>query len=124
MTIYFGQSAARDRTLIFVLVLTLSVLVALVLFIGWHGYLVATNQTTIEFYSNRMDASDARKRGERWANPYSVGMRANFEQVFGMSRNVYSWLLPSRKPPPGDGMEFPLNPALDEYEPGSQAWEI
>ena len=87
-------------------------LFALTLVIGWHTYLVATNQTTIEFYSNRMDAADARRRGERWVNPYSVGLRDNFEQVFGMSRNVFSWLLPSRKPPPGDGMDFPLAPEL------------
>jgi palmitoyltransferase len=64
------------------------VLFALTLFILWHAYLVATNQTTIEFYSNRMDASDARRNGQRWVNPYSVGPRGNFEQVFGMSRCV------------------------------------
>ena len=92
--------------------LVLSVLFALTLFIAWHAYLVLTNQTTIEFYSNRMDAADARKRGEKWVNPFSVGLRGNFEQVFGMSRNVVGWILPSRKPPPGDGMEFPLNPGL------------
>ena len=91
--------------------LCLSVLFALIIFIAWHGYLVATNQTTIEFYSNRMDASEARKNGERWHNPFSVGVRANFEQVFGMSRNVFTWLLPSRRPPPGDGMDFPVNPS-------------
>jgi len=100
----------HNQLLVFVFVLTLSILFALSLFICWHTYLVATNQTTIEFYSNRMDASDAKKRGERWVNPYSVGVRANFEQVFGMSRNVLTWLLPSRRAPPGDGMDFPLNP--------------
>jgi len=108
LTLHYG--AHHNQMLVFVFVLTLSVLFALSLFITWHVYLVATNQTTIEFYSNRMDAADMRKRGERWANPYSVGMRANFEQVFGMSRNVFVWLLPNRQRPPGDGMEFPLNP--------------
>ena len=87
------------------------------LFIAWHGYLVATNQTTIEFYSNRMDASDARKRGERWVNPYNVGTRNNFEQVFGLSRSRVAWLLPNRRAPPGDGMEFPLNPSCQPLEP-------
>jgi len=60
-----------------------------------------------------MDASDARRRGERWVNPFSVGMRGNFEQVFGLSRKIGSWLLPSSKPPPGNGMSFPLNPTFD-----------
>ena len=87
------------------------------LFISWHVYLVLTNQTTIEFYSHRMDASDARRRGERWANPYSVGMRGNFEQVFGLSRSYVAWILPNRKPPPGDGMTFPMNPACELAAP-------
>jgi len=48
--------------------------------------------------------------GELWRNPYSLGARANFEQVFGLSRRSFSWLLPSFKAPPGDGMEFPTTP--------------
>ena len=111
----------RDNVLVFVFILVLAVLFALTLFLGWHSYLVASNQTTIEFYSNRMDAFDARKRGERWVNRWSVGVRGNFEQVFGMSRNVFSWLLPSRKPPPGDGMNFPLNPEGEWHEPEMMA---
>ena len=61
-------------------------LFALSLFICWHTYLVATNQTTIEFYSNRMDAMDARHAGQVWRNPYSVGPRANFEQACAARR--------------------------------------
>ena len=57
-----GRMPAHHQTLVFVFVLTLSILFALTLFMLWHGYLVATNQTTIEFYSNRMDAADAKKR--------------------------------------------------------------
>lgn len=57
-----GRMPAHHQTLVFVFVLTLSILFALMLFMLWHGYLVATNQTTIEFYSNRMDAADAKKR--------------------------------------------------------------
>ena len=34
----------------------------------------------------------------------------NLSQVFGLSRRSFSWLLPSFKAPPGDGMEFPTNP--------------
>ena len=106
----------RSQSMLFCFVLTLSVLFALTLFIGWHAFLIATNQTTIEFYSNRMDASDARKRGERWVNPFHVGYKNNFEQVFGKTRNPLSALLPSRKPPPGDGIVFALNPSLPDAE--------
>jgi len=100
----------RQSLLLFTFMLSLSVLFALSLFVVWHAYLVATNQTTIEFYANRLDAMEARQAGEVWRNPYSLGMRANFEQVFGLSRRSFSWLLPSLKVPPGDGMEFPTNP--------------
>jgi palmitoyltransferase len=100
----------RNQLLMFTFVLTISILFALSLFIGWHVYLIATNQTTIEFYGNRMDAKEARIAGEVWANPYSVGLRENFEQVFGATRSWGAWLLPNRRKPPGDGMEFPVNP--------------
>ena len=103
----------RSQSMLFCFVLTISVLFALSLFIGWHAYLVATNQTTIEFYSNRMDAADARKRGERWVNPYSLGLKGNFEQVFGVQHSRLGFCMPSRKPPPGDGMNFEPNPALE-----------
>jgi len=112
----FDHHRRHDQVVVFTFVLTLSVLFALGLFITWHLYLITTNQTTIEFYSNKMDASDARRRGERWYNPFSVGARKNFEQVFGMSRNICSWLLPSRKPPPGDGCDFPINPRCSELQ--------
>ena len=61
-TMSSSHAMRNSQMLVFVFVLTLSVLFALSLFITWHAYLVATNQTTIEFYSNRMDAADARKR--------------------------------------------------------------
>lgn len=31
-------------------------------------------------------------------------------------RNICSWLLPSRKPPPGDGCDFPINPRCSELQ--------
>jgi len=106
----------KHSMLLFTFMLSLSVLFALSLFIVWHAYLVATNQTTIEFYSNRLDAMEARNAGEVWTNPYSLGVRANFEQVFGLSRHTASWLLPNLKVPPGNGMDFPSNQAGAMHE--------
>jgi len=109
-----GRDSMRhpaNNMLLFTFVLSLSVLLALCLFIFWHIYLVGTNQTTIEFYTNRFDASEARREGRDWRNPYHLGWVANYEQVFGMSRHTSAWLMPSLRPPPGDGMEFPSNPS-------------
>ena len=92
-------------------VLVLSVLFALTLFIIWHLYLVGTNQTTIEFYSNRFDASDAKQRGEVWVNPYSMGWRENFQQVFGMSRCAALCRTPRVVPP----APCPLEPARPQH---------
>jgi palmitoyltransferase len=115
---FWGEAGLNhEQRMLFVFVLTLSVLFALSLFIVWHTYLIATNQTTIEMYGNRMDAAEAKRNGERWVNPYSVGVRGNFEQVFGQTRNRCLWLRPSRRLPPGDGMDFPLNPACDWVDP-------
>lgn len=45
------------------LVLPLSVAMAVGLFALWHGFLAATNQTTIEFFHNLSRAARARERG-------------------------------------------------------------
>lgn len=101
--------------MLFVFVLTCSVLLALGLFLFWHTWLVCTNQTTIEFYCNRFDALEARREGRAFRNPYTVGVRANVEQVFGRSPRAgllgaLAWTLPSLAKPPGDGVSFPSNP--------------
>ena len=41
---------------------------------------------------------------------YACPHTSLIRQVFGLSRRSFSWLLPSFKAPPGDGMEFPTNP--------------
>jgi palmitoyltransferase len=100
---------ARNSTLLFVFILTSSVLCALGLFLFWHTFLVLTNQTTIEFYCNRFDALEARRAGLTFQNPYTLGARANFEQVFGR-KGLLACTLPSRTNPPGDGADFPTHP--------------
>ncbi|EOD23905.1 hypothetical protein EMIHUDRAFT_223092 [Emiliania huxleyi CCMP1516] len=98
--------SARNSSVLFV-----AVLCALGIFLFWHVYLVLTNQTTIEFYSNRMDAMEARREGRTFRNQYSLGYRANAEQVFGpRTRSYLGWTLVSRTRPPGDGVDWPTHP--------------
>lgn len=78
-------------------VLSFSAVIAAGLFLIWNIFLIGTNQTTIEFYGNWVD---------RTANIYNLGYYRNFEEVFGTDK-WYLWLLPSRRPPYGDGVVYP-----------------
>jgi len=86
-----------------------SIFVALTILGGFHLYLVLTNQTTIEFQMNFALRRKARKSGEYYRNPYDMGRRRNFQQVFGPNPFCrFRWLMPYLAvPPAGDGIVFP-----------------
>lgn len=91
---------------LFASVLCLAASIASFCFLVWNIILVTTNQTTIEFLTNF---------SQREKNVYNLGYFRNLEEVFGNSR-WYTWLLPSRAPPLGDGIVFPLfNHQTKEY---------
>eukprot|EP01088_Endostelium_zonatum_P003300 TRINITY_DN14509_c0_g1_i1.p1 TRINITY_DN14509_c0_g1~~TRINITY_DN14509_c0_g1_i1.p1 ORF type:complete len:337 (-),score=35.22 TRINITY_DN14509_c0_g1_i1:27-1037(-) len=98
-------------TIIFLFVMSVALLIAVSFMFFWHLYLVATSQTTIEFYFNKFKAAEARMRGEPdFVNPYDLGLRKNWEFFFGKGRNIYlSWMAPSWSAPPGDGVTYPMN---------------
>jgi palmitoyltransferase len=85
-------------------VLCFSAFIATSLFLGWNLFLLATNQSTIEFYGNYFGRNRAR------GNPFNAGFTKNMEAVFGKGVTIWSWCLPSRGPPDGDGITFPMNP--------------
>jgi palmitoyltransferase len=94
--VFKGQ--AVTGTFLFAAVLCLASSIASFFFLLWNIILVVTNQTTIEFITNF---------SQREKNVYHLGYRRNLEEVFGDPR-WYTWLLPSRAPPLGDGIVFPL----------------
>lgn len=63
------------------MVLAGAAMVALAVMGILHAYLIATNQSTIELYTNRRLRTLASRRGEPWTNPYDLGLRKNFQQV-------------------------------------------
>ncbi|DAZ97369.1 TPA: hypothetical protein N0F65_003392 [Lagenidium giganteum] len=73
---------------------------------GWHLYLIATAQTSVEFQINRAP----RRRqlyGGRIVSPYSRGnAHANWELVFGRCSNKLLALLPSTRLPPNRSKLF------------------
>jgi len=89
--------------------------IALCLLGGFHVYLVITNQTTIEFHSNSSSKDKAKRKGELFRNPYDLGRRRNFQEVFGPNDFLRGlWLLPfAARRPPGDGLSFPC---LEEWK--------
>jgi len=76
---------------------------------GFHAWLVASNQTTIEFHTNMGQKESAKRKGTHWRNPYDLGACKNFEQVFGPNRFLrFIWMMPYvARRPAGDGMSFP-----------------
>ncbi len=58
-------------------VLSVSACFACALLLCVHAYLVLTNQTTIEFWINRDRACDARAAGQRFVNPFDLGVKRN-----------------------------------------------
>jgi hypothetical protein len=91
-----------DLWLMLASVISVAAFVAGALFLGWCGFLLCTNQTTIEFYGNHFGGPDA-------MNPYKLpSLARNIAQVFG-EQGWFLLAFPSLEPPPGDGIIFPLN---------------
>ena len=49
----------------------------------WHAYLCLSNQTTIEFYTNMEERSEARAKGLTYRNSFDKGCRKNLFRAFG-----------------------------------------
>jgi len=95
-------------------IIAVCILIALFLLGGFHIYLVLTNQTTIEFHDNMRKKREGRASGKGYRNPWDLGRRRNFQQVFGPNTFCRGrWLLPYMAlPPPGNGMQFPTLSSL------------
>ena len=70
---------------------------------GFHLFLVLTGQTTIEFQGNYMKRRKAKKAGQKYKNPYNMGSKRNWQQVYGDYSCRWSMLmaviLPSTREP-------------------------
>lgn len=70
---------------------------------GFHLYLCLTGQTTIEFHANFSNRRKAARLQKKWKNPYDLGYRRNWQQVYGYSKKYNTWwkalfLLSRREP--------------------------
>jgi hypothetical protein len=99
MGVLLGDSGGGTTFLIATIVV-FAAFMAGFLFLCWSGYLMFTNQTTIEFYGNHW--------GPKTGNHYAQDLRRNIAAVFG-EMGIWILLFPSLVEPPGDGIIFPLN---------------
>jgi palmitoyltransferase len=86
-------------------VLCVTAIIASFLFVSFTSFLVFTNRTSIELYS----AFWNRTKLKKIRNPYDLGLRGNLRAFFGLQSTWWSWALPDRRPPPGDGLVFPID---------------
>eukprot|EP00550_Attheya_septentrionalis_P010356 CAMPEP_0198281512 /NCGR_PEP_ID=MMETSP1449-20131203/1429_1 /TAXON_ID=420275 /ORGANISM="Attheya septentrionalis, Strain CCMP2084" /LENGTH=495 /DNA_ID=CAMNT_0043977309 /DNA_START=226 /DNA_END=1713 /DNA_ORIENTATION=+ len=88
-----------ERTQIsFTFMLCISVGIAVLCLLSFHIYLILTAQTTIEFHGNISKRRMARKRGIQWINPYDLGWKKNWQQVYGSKPFFRSILASGREP--------------------------
>ena len=86
-----NSGMSRVPLLLFSFVLSCSLVVALIFFVGWSCYLVCTNQTSIEVQIN----NEEMKRDPLFVNPYDLGSRRlNVQSVFGEYKSSWKLLIP------------------------------
>jgi len=83
----------------FTLVLCASIGIAVTTLLLFHTYLLLTAQTTIEFHSNCANKRRARQRKKKFRNPYDLGWKRNFQQIYGTGNAFFSLILPSTREP-------------------------
>jgi palmitoyltransferase ZDHHC2/15/20 len=103
------QDSVTSLVLVVGYIIVSSFALALLVFVGFHWFLVCKGLTTIELY----DLTDP-VRASRVAR-YNLGAWNNIKNVFGS--NPFYWPFPTRYGVPGDGLSYPRappRPGLDD----------
>ncbi|GJP41292.1 hypothetical protein CLOM_g950 [Closterium sp. NIES-68] len=74
-----GKDGRASPGVIFTFVVALAAFIAIALLLAWHVYLVATAQTTIDFYDFVLRRREARRAGRVWVNEFDLGVCRNFQ---------------------------------------------
>jgi palmitoyltransferase len=99
-------------------VMSMAAFIATGLFATWNAFLLATNQSTIEFYGNSFGKRSVFEGIPLPRNPYNLGLRRNLEAVFGEKVTLFNFALPfSHKPNlnvEGAGCVYPFTRKYNE----------
>lgn len=97
----------EERTAVtFTLLLCASVGLGASTLLIFHTYLLLTAQTTIEFQGNLLSKRRARLQKKKFRNPYDLGWKRNFQQIYGLGNPVLSIIIPSSREP--DFLPLPM----------------
>ncbi|KAL9264145.1 putative protein S-acyltransferase 15 [Drosera capensis] len=81
--------------------------ITLTTLLGWYVYLLTQNMTSIEYQEGLLASWLARKSGQSYHHPYSLGAFRNIMTVLGP--NVLKWLCPEATSHLKDGTSFPTS---------------
>ncbi|KAI0635541.1 DHHC palmitoyltransferase-domain-containing protein [Trametes polyzona] len=102
----------------------LSFILAVVLFMavsamaGWHLYMVASGETSVETQDHEQYRKIAKQRNESFINCYDLGWKKNLELFFNVGPNgypLYTLLVPLRIEPYTDGRAWARRPGFEQH---------
>ncbi|KAI9000464.1 zf-DHHC-domain-containing protein [Trametes punicea] len=111
---YFAPPMAFLLTYLLAVVLLLAVSVMA----GWHLYMVASGETSVESQDHEQYRKVAAQRGETFINSYDLGWRKNLELFFNVGPNgypLYTLVLPLRIEPYTDGRAWARRPGFQQH---------
>lgn len=91
-----------------------TLLSAVAFLFGMNIYLIGTGQTAIEREQNKRLKKIAEQQERDFHNQWDLGWMANFSDAFG-SKHWIAWILPLRKPPLGNGIDYKTTPFVDRW---------
>jgi hypothetical protein len=108
-----GQwSSLRHGCIVFEMLSTAGIFVAIGALTSWHMKLITAGETCVETYINRKERDRLSKMGFPFRNPFDFSARENWNNFLGFNQPGRGWmhlLLPFPSPPSGDGLTWNTN---------------
>ncbi|KAI0760968.1 zf-DHHC-domain-containing protein [Trametes elegans] len=85
---------------------------------GWHLYMVASGETSVETQDHEHYRRVAKQRGDTFVNCYDLGWRTNLELFFNVGPNgypLYTLFVPLRIEPYTDGRAWARRPGFEAH---------
>merc|ERR1712013_320131 len=107
------RSANSNELFVFTYFLCIGICCVMCAFLGFHAYLVLTNQSTLETMTNHSKSARSRRRWSRLRDEkyvYHLGVMENVKEIMG--ERWYLALLPVWTSPRGNGYIYTLRPEI------------